>query len=60
MVNAYGVFLIRQFMVSVPDSYIEAAKLDGAGYLRIYAGIMLRCASAALVTLDVYLCGQLE
>ena len=50
MVNAYGVFLIRQFMVSVPDSYIEAAKLDGAGYLRIYAGLMLPLCKPALVT----------
>ena len=38
-------------MVSVPDSYIEAAKLDGAGYLRIYAGIMLPLCKPALVTL---------
>ena len=54
MVNAYGVFLIRQFMVSVPDSYIEAAKLDGAGYLRIYAGIMLPLCKPALVTLGMF------
>lgn len=54
MVNAYGVFLIRQFMVSVPDSYIEAAKLDGAGYLRIYAGIMLPLCKPALVTLAMF------
>ena len=54
MVNAYGVFLIRQFMVSVPDSYIEAARLDGAGYLRIYAGIMLPLCKPALVTLGMF------
>ena len=54
MVNAYGVFLIRQFMVSVPDSYIEAAKLDGAGYLRIYAGIVLPLCKPALVTLGMF------
>ena len=54
MVNAYGVFLIRQFMVSVPDSYIEAAKLDGAGYLRIYARIMLPLCKPALVTLGMF------
>ena len=54
MVNAYGVFLIRQFMVSVPDSYIEAAKPDGAGYLRIYAGIMLPLCKPALVTLGMF------
>lgn len=31
MVNGYGVFLIRQFMTGIPNSYIEAAKLDGLG-----------------------------
>lgn len=54
MVNAYGVFLMRQFMVSVPDSYIEAAKLDGAGYTWIYARIMMPLCRSALVTLGMF------
>ena len=54
MVNAYGVFLIRQFMMTVPDSYIEAAKLDGAGYLLIYSKIMLPLCKPALVTLGMF------
>ena len=40
--------------LSVPDSYIEAAKLDGAGYLRIYAGIMRPLCKPALVTLGMF------
>lgn len=54
MVNAYGVFLLRQFMVSIPDSYIEAVKLDGAGYFRIYSNIMLPLCKPALITLGMF------
>lgn len=34
--NIVMVFFIRQYLASVPDSIIEAAKIDGAGYLRIF------------------------
>ena len=34
--NIIMVFFIRQYLASVPDSIIEAAKIDGAGYLRIF------------------------
>ncbi len=34
--NIVMIFFLRQFLDSVPDSIIEAAKLDGAGYLRIF------------------------
>ena len=29
--EAFGIFMVRQFMVSIPDELIEAARLDGAG-----------------------------
>lgn len=29
ILNAFGVFLVRQFMVNVPDELIEAARIDG-------------------------------
>lgn len=54
MVNAYGVFLIRQFLAVVPDSYVEAAKLDGASYFRIYWNITLPLCKSALVTLGMF------
>lgn len=54
MVNAYGVFLIRQFMITIPDSYIEAVKLDGGGYFRIYSHIMLPLCKPALITLGMF------
>ena len=54
MINGYGVFLIKQFMAGIPDSYIEAAKLDGLGYFGIYRRIMLPLCKPPLVTLGVF------
>ncbi|MCQ6557083.1 carbohydrate ABC transporter permease [Paenibacillus mendelii] len=51
---AFGVFLLRQFMLQIPGSYMEAAKMDGAGYLRIFISIalpMVKPGIAALVVL---------
>ncbi len=39
--NAFGIFLFRQSMLTVPDSLIEAARVDGAGDFRIYWGIVM-------------------
>lgn len=39
--NAFGIFLFRQAMVGVPDSLIEAARVDGAGEFRIYSRIVM-------------------
>jgi multiple sugar transport system permease protein len=47
----FGTFLMRQFYLGVPDELIDAAKIDGASYVRIYAQIMLPLASSALATL---------
>jgi multiple sugar transport system permease protein len=38
---AFGVFMLRQFMLSIPYSYIEAAIIDGAGHLKIFVQIIL-------------------
>lgn len=39
--NAFGVFLLRQFMYSIPDEIIESARIDGASEFRIFIGIAL-------------------
>lgn len=39
--EAFGVFLTRQFMLSIPDEVIEAARLDGAGELRTLWSVVL-------------------
>jgi multiple sugar transport system permease protein len=40
MFSAFGVFLLRQFMVHIPWAYVEAAKMDGAGQAYIFARIV--------------------
>jgi len=52
--NAYGVFLLRQFFRSLPDSLEEAAILDGASYFTIYWKIILPLSGPALATLGVF------
>ena len=45
-----GVFIIRQYMLTIPDELIEAARIDGAGEFRIFARIVLpRCRPALAV-----------
>lgn len=39
--EAFGVFLTRQFMLSLPDELLEAARLDGAGELRVLWSVVL-------------------
>ncbi|BDO40986.1 carbohydrate ABC transporter permease [Cellulomonas sp. NTE-D12] len=41
LVSAFGVFLFRQFMTTIPTEVIEAARIDGAGEGRIFARIVL-------------------
>ncbi|MCR8842671.1 carbohydrate ABC transporter permease [Paenibacillus sp. SC116] len=51
---AFGVFMLRQFMQQIPYTYIEAAKMDGAGHIRIFWTIifpMVKPGLAALVVL---------
>jgi len=50
----FFIFLIRQFLLSVPDELLEAAKMDGANELQIYWGIVLPIARPALVTSAVF------
>jgi multiple sugar transport system permease protein len=41
LVSAYNIFLFRQFMTTIPDELLEAARLDGGGELRILISIVL-------------------
>lgn len=49
----FGVFLLRQFMVHIPRECIEAAKMDGAGYARIFFKIVLPLCKPALASLFI-------
>jgi multiple sugar transport system permease protein len=52
--SAFGIFLLRQFFVSIPRDLDAAARIDGAGEFRIYWSIMLPLAKPALATLAVF------
>ncbi|MFC4306748.1 carbohydrate ABC transporter permease [Cohnella boryungensis] len=51
--SMYFTFLMRQFMMGIHNDYIEAAKIDGAGYLRVYAQIMLPLCKPILATAGI-------
>jgi multiple sugar transport system permease protein len=53
LAQAFGVFLMRQFIVSIPNDLIEAARIDGASELRIYWQIILPLCRPALATLGI-------
>lgn len=51
--GAFGVFLMRQFMMAVPYSYIEAARVDGAGHWRIFTRIVLPMCKPGMAALAI-------
>ena len=51
--SAFGIFLMRQFMVSIPDDYLDAARIDGASEFVIFFRIVLPLSRPALVTLAI-------
>ncbi|MDO5021708.1 MAG: carbohydrate ABC transporter permease [Eubacteriales bacterium] len=48
-----GVYLCTDFEKSIPDELIEAARIDGAGYLRIFASVVLPMCAPVSVTLAI-------
>lgn len=54
MASVFGIFLIRQYLLSIPDSLIEAAKIDGASDFQIYFTIILPLAKPILITLAIF------
>ena len=51
LVSVWGIFLLRQFFLSVPRDLEDAARLDGAGEWEIFSRVVLPLAQPALVTL---------
>jgi len=49
----FGVFLMRQFMMGLPNELIDAARVDGAGEFRIFASIIMPLCKPALATLGI-------
>lgn len=54
MSTIYGIFLIRQFALSIPDSFIEAARMDGSSDFRIYWSVILPLCKPILITLAIF------
>jgi multiple sugar transport system permease protein len=54
LANIFGIFLIRQYALSIPDSLIEAAKMDGATDFQVYRLVMLPLSIPILVTLAIF------
>ncbi|MFQ7003740.1 MAG: ABC transporter permease subunit [Ruthenibacterium lactatiformans] len=52
--GAYYIFLLRQFFKSIPDSLLEAAEIDGAGEVRIFAQIMLPLCKPAMASVAIF------
>ncbi|GIP38512.1 ABC transporter permease [Paenibacillus sp. J31TS4] len=53
-VSAFGIFLMRQFILTINDAYIEAARIDGASELRIFFQLILPMTVPALATLAIF------
>ncbi len=53
LAGPFGVFLMRQYIVTIPDELIQAARVDGAGELRIFFSIVLPLCGPAVATLGV-------
>ncbi|WP_372467403.1 carbohydrate ABC transporter permease [Microbacterium maritypicum] len=55
LANAFGIFLMRQFIRDIPDELIEAARMDGAGEFRIVWQFVVPLLKPAIVTLAVFM-----
>jgi multiple sugar transport system permease protein len=53
LVGAFGAFLMRQYILGIPDDLLDAARIDGAGEYRIFFRIVLPLCGPALATLAV-------
>ncbi len=54
LASVFGIFLVRQYALSIPDSVLDAARIDGAGEWRLYWSVFLPLCRPALVTLGVF------
>jgi ABC-type glycerol-3-phosphate transport system permease component len=52
--EAFGVFLARQYMLSIPDEILEAAKIDGAGHLRTFVSVVLPLCRPLVAVLVIF------
>ncbi len=53
LAGAFGVFLSKQFMASVPDSLLESARIEGAGDFKVYWSVVMPLSKPLLATLGI-------
>jgi multiple sugar transport system permease protein len=54
LASIFGIFLIRQYALSIPDSLLDAARIDGASEFRIFFFLVLPLCRPVLVTLAIF------
>jgi multiple sugar transport system permease protein len=52
--SAFYIFMLRQFMFTIPQDFVDAARIDGASYFRIYWNIILPLIAPALAAVAVF------
>lgn len=52
--SAFGIFMMRQHMIAMPDELLEAARIDGASEFRIFWNVVLPISQSALVSLAIF------
>ena len=54
LASAFGIFLMRQYMLTIPDELLAAARIDGAGDLRLFFQLALPMSVPPLITLAIF------
>ena len=52
--DAFSIFLLRQFFLTIPEEYLDAARVDGCGELRILTTVVLRMAKPAIAAVALF------
>ncbi len=52
--DAFSIFLLRQFFMTIPEEYLDAARVDGCGELRILVTVVLRLAKPAIAAVALF------
>src|SRR5437879_4386577 len=52
--DAFSIFLLRQFFLTIPEEYLDAARVDGCGELRILMTVVLRLAKPAIAAVALF------
>ena len=52
--DAFSIFLLRQFFLTIPEEYLDAARVDGCGELRILTTVVTRLAKPAIAAVALF------